>query len=89
MLLADYTKQRGRQSQLCQAIGAHASDLSFWVNKIRPVPEARCVDIERATGGAVTVEEIRPDVPWARIKDKAWPHPKGRPTVDFARTEAA
>ena len=89
MQLADYTKPRGRQVQLCRAIGAFASDLSFWVNKIRPIPEARCVDIERATDGAVTVEEMRPDVAWVRIKDKAWPHPKGRPAVDFARADSA
>lgn len=48
-----------------------------------------CVAIERATNGAVTVEELRPGEQWARVKDKAWPHPKGRPVVDFSISKPA
>lgn len=43
------------------AIGAHASDLSDWVSGVRPVPVHRCVAIERATNGAVTRRDLRPD----------------------------
>lgn len=89
MQLADYTKQRGRQAALCRDIGAFASDVTNWVKGNRPVPEARCADIERVSGGQVTVEELRPDIAWVRIKDKTWPHPKGRPLVDVSRTEAS
>ena len=32
--------------------------------------------------GDCTCEAMRPDVSWVRIKDKDWPHPKGRPLVD-------
>lgn len=42
------------------------------------------VAIERATNGVVTVEELRPDASWSRVRDKSWPHPKGRPVLDFA-----
>ena len=48
-----------------------------------------CVAIESATGGLVTVEELRPKGAWARIPDAAWPHPAGRPVVDYATTQAA
>ena len=36
------------------------------------------------TNGAVTCEELRPDKPWRRIPDESWPHPAGRPVLDFA-----
>lgn len=32
------------------------------------VPAERCPDIEAATGGAVTCEELRPDVNWAVVR---------------------
>lgn len=32
-----------------------------WVRGIRRVPTDRCADIEKATAGAVTCEELRPD----------------------------
>jgi DNA-binding transcriptional regulator YdaS (Cro superfamily) len=54
------------------------------------VPEDRCPAIEYATEGAVTCDELRPDVSWVRVKDKDWPHPKGRPLVDHsAKTRVA
>lgn len=42
--------------------------ISQWKNGTRPVPIERCPDIERATNGAVTRKDLRPD-DWARI----WP----------------
>lgn len=45
------------------------------------------VAIERATDGKVTVEELRPDGTWLRVKDKSWPNPKGRPVLDFELAE--
>ena len=55
--------------------------------KRRPSPET-CAKIEHATAGSVTCEELRSDLTWKREKDKAWPHPKGRPLLDVA-AEAA
>ena len=43
-----------------------------------------CVAIERATEGAVTVEDLRPNDLWTRVQDETWPHPNGRPLLDFA-----
>ena len=47
--------------------------------------EAICQRIELASSGAVTVEELRPDVNWHRVCDPEWPHPQGRPLVDLTR----
>lgn len=43
--------------------------LSQWRHG-RSVPEVRCIDIERATKGAVTCEELRPDLAdrWAYLR---------------------
>ena len=88
MRLSDYLEPRGRQAALCRDISAHASDVSTWAAGERKVPPNRCADIERATDGSVTVEELRPDIAWVRLKDKAWRwHPKGRPAIDVAAAE--
>lgn len=84
MKLNDYLCDRGAVNQLATAIHVPAALISQWKTSARPVPEDRCPSIEHATVGAVTVEELRPDVSWVRIKDKDWPHPKGRPLVDHS-----
>lgn len=61
-------KGRGAVSRLAQEIGAHIPDVSRWASKQRPVPEKFAVAVERATGGAVTRKELRPD-DWQEI----WP----------------
>ena len=49
------------------------------------VPDEKCPLLEWAVDGTVTCEQLRPDVPWTRVKDRSWPHAKGRPAADFAR----
>lgn len=69
MKLADYTSQeRGGQTLLAKALGIPPQLMYQWVREVRPVPIERCVDIERATNGAVTRRDLRPD-DWQRI----WP----------------
>ena len=46
------------------------------------IPKERCPAIERETAGKFTCEAMRPDVSWVRVRDAAWPHPKGRPLID-------
>jgi DNA-binding transcriptional regulator YdaS (Cro superfamily) len=36
--------------------------MTRWVNGLDVIPENRARQIERATGGAVTCEEMRPDL---------------------------
>jgi len=65
-----------RISEICDL---KAPSVYSWVR----VPVARCPRLELASGGKVTVEQMRPDVQWRRMKDREWPHPQGRPLVDY------
>lgn len=38
------------------------------VHKWKTVPAERCPEIEKATGGEVKCEELRPDVDWAYLR---------------------
>lgn len=42
-----------------------------WFNTDRRVPAEHCPAIERATGGAVRCEELRPDVQWGVLREPA------------------
>ena len=69
MELKTYTDQeRGRAATIGRAIGVSPVLISQWANKQRPIPAERCPAIEKATGGAVTCEELRPDVDWAYLR---------------------
>jgi DNA-binding transcriptional regulator YdaS (Cro superfamily) len=48
-------------AELARRIGVTKAAVWQWENKTK-VPAARCIDIERATGGAVTCEQLRPDL---------------------------
>ena len=58
----------GGQRQLGEAINVQVAQVWQWANGKRPVPIPQCVDIERATGNAVTRQVLRPDDFW-----KVWP----------------
>jgi DNA-binding transcriptional regulator YdaS (Cro superfamily) len=73
----------GGQTALARRSGARQQEIWNW-SAGRPVPRDRCPAIERATDAQVTVEELCPDVTWARIPDPTWPHPEGRPCIDVA-----
>lgn len=47
---------------LARLVGVTPAMVWQWENGRRPVPATRCADIEQATGGAVTRQELRPDV---------------------------
>jgi DNA-binding transcriptional regulator YdaS (Cro superfamily) len=82
MKLSEYldSMERGARAKLAAQIGAHASDLSDWINGNRPVPVRRCASIEVATDGAVTRRDLRPD-DWHLIwPELAKPARKAKPT---------
>lgn len=89
MRLADHllTLPRGAQLRIARAVGVTPVAVSQWAAGAKQVPVGRCALVERATGGHVSVDELRPDIPWARLPDPAWPHPQGRPLPDFAAAE--
>lgn len=77
-------------AQLRERIGAQSdAQIRQWQHGYaeRKPSYENAVAIERATRGAVSVEDLRPDAAWTRVKDKTWPHPKGRPVLDFALAE--
>ena len=90
MDLKTYTEPAGAAAKLAKTLGIPPALVSQWTADAgaRQVPSARCVAIERATDGAVTCEEMRPDVVWVRVKDRRWPHSKGRPLVDLSAPAA-
>lgn len=53
---------RGGQSKLARAIGVSQQRVWNWLHRDQAVPARYCKDIEAATGGRVTAEELRPDV---------------------------
>ncbi len=57
-----------RQTDLAREIGAHPVLVHQWAFGKRRVPAERCPSIERATGGAVRCEDLRPDVDWAYLR---------------------
>lgn len=76
--------ENGNAAKLARAVGVPPAMVSQWKTGVRSTSEEKCPLIESATEGSVTVEELRPDLPWHRIPDKTWPHPAGRPVLDFA-----
>ena len=77
-----FGRARGAQSALARELGVPQSLPSAWAavdeRKRRPVPIQHCAAIERATGGVVTRQDLRPD-DWHLI----WPElaPPGTQTT--------
>jgi DNA-binding transcriptional regulator YdaS (Cro superfamily) len=74
MTLSEFIKGgRGRARELAVALGikdpTNAALIYQWAGGVRPVPAERCPAIERATGGAVRCEELRPDVDWSAVRE--------------------
>ena len=71
-----YLKTTGRQQvDLARDLSVAPPLLYQWRTGIRQVPAERCWQIERATDGAVTCEELRPDLAehWAYLRGTARP----------------
>lgn len=54
-------KQVGTQAALAKAIDVSPAIVQQWRVGARPVPVKHCLAIERATHGAVTRRDLRPD----------------------------
>lgn len=69
MNLKKYTNQeRGIAASLGRELGIPSVLISQWANGTRQVPAERCPEIEKATGGIVTCEDLRPDVDWKYLR---------------------
>lgn len=57
-------------SALASSIGVVQTAVSNWRSRGK-VPAEHCPAIERATNGKVRCEELRPDIPWAVLREQA------------------
>ena len=73
---------------LADLIKSRQSVVSNWRARGNVSAEG-CAEIERATAGAVTCEQLRPDLQWHRVADADWLwHPSGRPVLEVAKAAA-
>jgi len=71
MKLRAYTSSVEPASRLAERLGFSPVLLSQWGTGKRQVPAEHCPAIERATGGAVRCEDLRPDVEWSVLRGVA------------------
>ena len=87
MNLSVYLEIRGRVNALAAAIGVDPVVVSQWKTGARPIPAHHCPEIERATAGVVTCEELRPDVSWGVLRTAR--HLDRSPVTVFPTKESA
>ena len=68
MNLKKYLSEVESNVGLAKKLGVAPSLISQWRNGVRPIPFERCPQIERATKGMVSRQDLCPDN-W----DKLWP----------------
>lgn len=78
MDLTEYLKRRGAGVELAKHLGVRSVMLSQWRYGIKQVPAERCIEIERATAGAVRCEDLRPDIDWGYLRTSATDKPIGK-----------
>ena len=89
MDLKIYLDQRGSNRDLARAVGVSDVIVSQWKTGTRQVSAERCPAIERATGGQVRCEDLRPDVDWAYLRATNCPTVGAGDTAPEPHQEAA
>jgi DNA-binding transcriptional regulator YdaS (Cro superfamily) len=59
---------KGAAAELASKLNVSPVLISQWRYGARQVPAERCPEIERATGGLVKCESLRPDVDWGYLR---------------------
>lgn len=74
MTLDQWLENQGYGScvKLAMAVGTDKGSVTHWRKGIRPVPSHFCPKISRATNGEVTLQDLRPDVPWLVVGDRTY-----------------
>lgn len=78
-------EQREDFARRCEISLGHLLNVMYGTKALAP---GYAVVVERESKGAVLVESECPHENWVRIKDKSWPHPKGRPLLDASKQKA-
>ena len=60
----------GTQTKLAKAVGLSQTIISEYLNGVKRPSAEIAIRIETATKGRVTVEDLRPDIPWHVIRGK-------------------
>ena len=68
MNITQYLSEVETAASLARKLGITPVLVSQWKTGFRRTPAERCPDIERATNGQVTCEELRPDVDWGYLR---------------------
>lgn len=58
--VVDAAKHVGSVSALASRLGVQPPTVHQWITGLRPVPEKKCVLLERVTDGLVTRQSLRP-----------------------------
>jgi len=58
----------GGPSRTAALLSVTPQAVCFWRDGKRSLPAEHCPTIERATGGAVRCEDLRPDVEWSVLR---------------------
>lgn len=87
MNLKTYLKQH-KQVDLARACGVTQGAVHQWASGLIRVPAERCIQIEKATSGAVRCEDLRPDVDWAFVRGTKPAQAQQTPAVPAIKTEA-
>lgn len=61
-------KAVGGQAAMSRRLGVSSPTVNQWTTGTRQIPAERCPEIEKATNGAVTCEDLRPDVDWKYLR---------------------
>lgn len=70
MNLKTYFKSTSQsQAELAKVLGVTPGAVNQWANGLSAVSAERCPAIERATGGLVRCEDLRPDVQWSVLRN--------------------
>lgn len=64
----------GSQTALAKQLGVAQGHVWHWTKS--KVPAEHCPSIERATGGVVRCEDLRPDVDWSVLRNSDCPQPQ-------------
>lgn len=70
-------KTAGSATRLARTLGVSVQAVCFWRDGRRGIPVEKCFAIERATNGAVTRRDLRPDdwhEIWPELAEQEAPH---------------
>ena len=59
----------GGATATSRLLGVTPQAVFFWLKGARTIPPEQCIAIERETAGQVVVEDLRPDVDWAVVRN--------------------